>query len=241
VLGLLTQFRPVSLAAVPVVMLWLAAARGAAPGRRALHALALAGGCALVLAPSAHLSQRIRGELSPVALVGVGTAPVSTEDAALPAVAGSILNELRYDPLSVARHVARELGHFWEPFPTRLATDDPARVQQLRAREPRLPTGGMAPPSLRSLVSGVTFGIELALALVGLAVAWRARPRETVLLVGIIASYALGYAFFAARLRYRIPVLPLLLVFSAVGAVAAFRALSAWRAGHRGATPPATG
>jgi uncharacterized membrane protein len=56
----------------------------------------------------------------------------------------------------------------------------------------------------------------------GIIVVARTRWRQTLLLVGVILAYAVGYALFAAKLRYRIPVLPLLFLFTGAGAAAAY-------------------
>jgi hypothetical protein len=38
----------------------------------------------------------------------------------------------------------------------------------------------------------------------------------------VVLAWAIGYALFVAKLRYRIPVLPLLFLFTGAGAAAAF-------------------
>ena len=65
--------------------------------------------------------------------------------------------------------------------------------------------------------------LELFLALVGVIVVGRTGWRQALLLVAVIVTWAVGYALFVAKLRYRIPILPLLFVFTGAGAAAAYR------------------
>jgi CHASE2 domain-containing sensor protein len=60
--------------------------------------------------------------------------------------------------------------------------------------------------------------LEFAMALVGLVLLWRQRPSAAVLIGAVTVTFALGYALFVAKLRYRIPILPLVFVLAGVGA-----------------------
>jgi hypothetical protein len=48
----------------------------------------------------------------------------------------------------------------------------------------------------------------------------RRRWRQALLPLGVIVAFAAGYALFVAKLRYRMPVLPLVFVFTGAGAAA---------------------
>ncbi len=85
--------------------------------------------------------------------------------------------------------------------------------------------------NLRDTASAISFGCEVAFALLGLIVAWKTHRRETVLMVMVILMFALGYTMFVAKLRYRIPVLPLLFVFAGVGVSAVWEAIRKRRLG----------
>jgi hypothetical protein len=126
-----------------------------------------------------------------------------------------------HDPSAMVSRVTRQFLQFWELAPTRLTTDDPAKREALHQRDPRLQVQPLFSRGLRDLVSAGSFLIELVLALVGLAAVVRTRWRPALLLVLVILSWAVGYALFVAKLRYRIPVLPLLFVFTGAGAVTA--------------------
>jgi hypothetical protein len=104
--------------------------------------------------------------------------------------------------------VARELGHFWEPYPTRLTTDQSVGRTRLHALDTRLPQETTFPPGLRDVVSAVSYGVEITLAIVGLALAGRERRAAVALIVGVALAYGFGYALFIAKLRYRIVIMP---------------------------------
>jgi hypothetical protein len=86
-------------------------------------------------------------------------------------------------------------------------------------------------------VSAWSFAIELCLALVGIVAAVRTRWRQAALPVAIILAYALGYALFVAKLRYRIPVLPLLFLFTGLGSTVLWSLLGRALASSHGGGP----
>jgi 4-amino-4-deoxy-L-arabinose transferase-like glycosyltransferase len=226
-LAFLIQLRWVALVLLPVIALWIAATVAAPPARRALHALVLAAACVLALAPWAVHNHRVHGQLVPAGTPGLRGAPVARDAIQQRGIAASMALRLWHDPLGFAGRVGSEFGHFWELYPTRLQSDNPQRRAALHQRDPRLPIDAGHPPRLRDVVSALTFGSQLALALAGLVVAWRRRRAETVLLVAVTLAYGLGYALFIAKLRYRITVLPAVLLLAGVGAVALADALAA--------------
>lgn len=219
-LALLVQLRPVAFVLLPVLGFWLAATLDAPVARRALHALALAAACVVALAPWGVRNYRVHGYLVPAGMAGVKGGPVAGEEIVEHGLAASLARRLWLDPLGIARHVASEIGHFWELYPTRLQTDNPQRREALHERDPRLPTEAAFPSGPRDVASALSFGTELALALVGVLAGWRGRRAETVLLVAVSVVYGLGYALFFAKLRYRITVLPCVLLLAGVGATA---------------------
>jgi hypothetical protein len=143
---------------------------------------------------------------------------VVAREGLLPAIARWAWN----DPEALVSRVTRQFIQFWELAPKRLVTDNYARRVELNRKDPRLEVRSLFSRDLRNLVSTATFSLELLLALGGIVVAARARGRQTLLFAGVILAYALGHALFVAKLRYRIPVLPLLFLFTGAGAAAVY-------------------
>jgi 4-amino-4-deoxy-L-arabinose transferase-like glycosyltransferase len=227
-LGILALLRPVGLALTPVMLAWVGLAPGRSWGRRTVHAGLLGLAWAAALLPWTYRNYRVHGRLVPVAAAGTGgVTKVGTESDRF-GLAGALSTAARRDPVGFARRTAREFGGFWEFYPTRLMTDDSSRRAEFSRRDPRLTSAPVLQRSLRDVASAVSFGTELALAAVGLLVGWRTRRRETVWLVTIVLAYALGYALFYGKLRYRIPILPVVLSFAGLGA-AELAGLARWR------------
>jgi 4-amino-4-deoxy-L-arabinose transferase-like glycosyltransferase len=217
-LGGFTLFRPVGLALAPAMVLWVGLAPGSGWGRRAAQVAVLLGVWALVLLPWAHRSNEVYGRFFPSSVVALRGVPVIGAEIDRRGVGGAVAAAIRRDPPGFTRRTIREFGHFWELYPTRLVSDDSTHRASFSRQDPRVASTGLVPRSARDAVSALSFGLELALAAVGLTVGWRTRRRETVWLAGVVLSFALGYAIFYGKLRYRIPVLPVVLAFAGLGA-----------------------
>jgi 4-amino-4-deoxy-L-arabinose transferase-like glycosyltransferase len=222
-LGLLTLLRPVALVLPPVLGGWIALTTATRPARRAAHLGALGLTFLLVLAPWTARNYRIHGQLVPLAAAGAHTAPVTKEQVAEQGFVVSMTRWAWRDPASVLSRVTRQFAQFWELVPTRMTTDDPVKRERLHQHDSRLPVQPLFSRRLRDLVSAGSFSLELFLALVGVIVVSRPRWRQALLLVAVIFTYAVGYALFVAKVRYRIPVLPLLFLFTGAGAAAVYR------------------
>lgn len=219
-LGVVAQLRPVALVTIPAFALWTAASTAASRRRRAAHALTLALVCVLSLVPWTWRNYRVHGKLMLPATAGTSNAPVAGADLDRQGLAVSLLAKAWTEPLVYARSIVREFGHFWELYPTRLTTDNPARRAELHRREPRVPTEASFPKTLRDAVSLLANGVELALMVVGVAVGWRRHGRPTALLVAVLFVYAFGHALILGRLRYRATVQPLVFALAGLGAAA---------------------
>jgi 4-amino-4-deoxy-L-arabinose transferase-like glycosyltransferase len=221
-LGVLALLRPVGLVLAPVMLAWVGLAPGKPWGRRVAYAVCLGLTWALALLPWTYRNYRVHGRVVPIATAGAASVPLVGNDLARHGLAGALTGAAERDPGGFARRTVRELGGFWELYPTRLMTDDSSRRAELSRRDPRLTSTPVLQRSLRDTASALSFGLELALAAVGLLVGWRTRRRETVWLVTTVLAFSLGYALFHGKLRYRIPILPIVLAFAGLGAQAVY-------------------
>jgi 4-amino-4-deoxy-L-arabinose transferase-like glycosyltransferase len=220
-LGSTALLRPVALILVPVLAGWSALA-AEVPVRRALaHLGVVLAGTLLVLAPWTYRNYRVQGQLAPIALAGTHMAPVPQEEVAREGLTLAILRKAWMDPAGLAGRTGRQFIQFWELAPTRLRTDDPAQRAALHQGEPRLRTDALVPSRftrLRNLASTLASTVEFGLAFLGLILLWRTQRRAALLISTVTFAFALGYALFVAKLRYRIPVLPLVFVLAGIGA-----------------------
>ena len=224
-LGILALLRPVALVLPPVVAGWIALTVPARPARRMAHLGVLGLAFLLVLTPWIARNYRIHGQLVPVVTAGSNTAPIGEEEVARRGLLVSMARWVWSDPEAVVSRVTRQFVQFWELTPTRMMTDDPVKREEFHRRDPRLSVQPLFSRRLRDLVSAASFALELSLALVGLVAVARTRWRQALLPLAVILAYAAGYALFVVKLRYRIPVLPLLFLFTGAGAAAVYSLL----------------
>jgi 4-amino-4-deoxy-L-arabinose transferase-like glycosyltransferase len=225
-LGILALFRPVGLVLAPVSLLWVWASSPGGWRRRAAFVAAFGLTWGLSLLPWTLRNYRVYGQLIPVAVGGIGGVPALTAHPDQRGVAQALAAEAQREPVQFAARVAREFLGFWELYPQRLVTDNPNRRAEMARADPRLTSNMLVQRNLRDIVGGLSFGLELGLALLGTVILWRLRRRETVWLLGMVLAFSLGYALLYGKTRYRIPLLPIVFAFAAVGAhrvAAAFR------------------
>ena len=117
----------------------------------------------------------------------------------------------------------RELCNFWALYPQRLNTADPVKRDSYKRRDNRLQTNNPYLGNLKKYVSILSFTPILLFGIVGFLLSLQ-KGKKTFLLVGPILSFWVGYSFFYAKARYRIPVEPFLIILSAWG----FSALVSW-------------
>ena len=219
-LGILALLRPVALVLAPIVAVWIAATVSARPVRRMAHIGVLTIVFMLVLAPWAIRNSVVRGQLTPVPASSTHNAPVNPDAVGRQGLFLAVVRWGWNNPGALLERVTWQFAQFWELAPTRLATDNAANRQRFHRKDPRLEVQPLFSRQLRDFVSAGSFSVELCLALVGLVIAARTHWREAVLLFAVILAFATGYALFVAKVRYRIPILPLLFLFTGVGATA---------------------
>jgi hypothetical protein len=98
-----------------------------------------------------------------------------------------------------------------------------------------LPTAQTFPSGVRDGVSAVASGAEFVLAAIGVTAAWKRRRAATLFLLAVLVVFAAGYAPFIGKMRYRIPVVPVVLVLAGAGLVSLVA--GPWRGERRPADP----
>ena len=215
-LGGFVLFRLVGLVLLPPMLLYVALGGRESRARRALGTAVFLAGWLLVVGPWVGYTRHSTGRWLPIA-TAVRGAPEIGSAVERRGVVRAVADAAARNPGGFLRRIGVEFAHFWEPYPTRLATDRDDVRAALSVREPRLATAPLGPRGLRDMLSAVTFGIEAVLALIGVSLCARSARRETLWLVGLVLCFALGYALFFGKIRYRIPILPIVVAFAGVG------------------------
>jgi 4-amino-4-deoxy-L-arabinose transferase-like glycosyltransferase len=125
---------------------------------------------------------------------------------------------------------SRNFLYFWELYPSRILTTDQGYRDELHANDSRIVKETIYTHNgLINAVSILSTGPIFLFAFLGTAAMWpRKELRRSLSLLWIIAlSFAVGYAFFSGKIRYRIPVEPYLIILSAYGIHAAYAMISA--------------
>jgi 4-amino-4-deoxy-L-arabinose transferase-like glycosyltransferase len=119
-----------------------------------------------------------------------------------------------------AKHFGSEFLHFWRLYPQRITMDWPTFREAMHAADRRVVKetvfGGN---NLTKTVSILSTGPLFFFAIIGTAAMWleRERRRDLALLWATILSFAVVYSIFFAKLRYRIPIEPYIIILSAYG------------------------
>ena len=122
------------------------------------------------------------------------------------------------NPVGTIRYVVRELGHFWALYPDRLDTMNPEYRKKIKQEDARMEVADSPLWAWVKTGSILVMTPIFALALVGL---FRENPlsRKRLLLLLTISGLSLGYSMLLAEVRYRIPIEPYVLMFTASGLV----------------------
>lgn len=218
--GLAALTIPVALLTIVVVATWVS--YWARHSRLVLASLLLLGS-AVSIVPWTARSFVVHGHLVPVQpqferhLPKIGSPENNLPDNKVAAI-------LRRPDL-FALHFGRNFVRFWELYPSRIKMSDQGYRDKLHAKNSRVITETIYTPTpLINAVSILSTGPIFLFALLGTAVMWLRRDlrRELSMLWIMALSFAVGYAFFVGRIRYRIPVEPCLIILSAYGINAAY-------------------
>ncbi|MCH7680236.1 glycosyltransferase family 39 protein [candidate division KSB1 bacterium] len=122
------------------------------------------------------------------------------------------------NPGTFSRHFKENFVNFFRLTPSLyLKSADPNYNAAIHEEDKRITkTNKFSQSQLSSLISAVTFGAILGLAILGLLCSGK-DLRKSLLLLTAILALAITYSFYYGKIRYRIPVEPLMIVYAANG------------------------
>jgi 4-amino-4-deoxy-L-arabinose transferase-like glycosyltransferase len=123
-------------------------------------------------------------------------------------------------PRVFAERYASEFKRFWLPYPERLVMDWPTVREKAHERDGRILKDTIFTKNILINAAGIlTTGPLFFFAIIGTAAMWFQREQRChlSLLWAIILSFAAVYSIFYAKMRYRIPVEPYIIILSAYG------------------------
>jgi 4-amino-4-deoxy-L-arabinose transferase-like glycosyltransferase len=226
-LGLAALTIPVALLTIVVVAAWVF--YWARHSRLVLASLLLLGS-AVSLAPWTTRNFLVHGRLIPV--------QANFEQHFRKPIRLTLETDLRNDRVNAilyslevyAVRFGKNFAYFWELYPSRMLTTDQDYRDELHTKDSRVIKETVYSPNrLINAVSVLSTGPIFVFALLGTAAMWPRRDlrRELSILWIMALSFAVGYAFFSGKIRYRIPVEPYLIILSAYGINTAFAMISA--------------
>ena len=243
-LGLAALGRPNVLVFAPFVCLWIGlGVASTSPGRQWRRAAFFLVGCVVALAPNTIRNAVVAKDFVPVTSSAgvnlfIGNNPEANGHMTIPPQSGLDVARLYTSSRSVAE---RELGQpllkpsqvsgYWRSRATRYMVENPGRTLALMAWKitlflnhyeiPNVDNKYFVQhryaPTLKRMVVG--FGVVVPLALVGMILSIRRRERWRVAIpyAAFVMLYLISVLPFFVTARYRIAVVPFLIVFAAVG------------------------
>ena len=130
-------------------------------------------------------------------------------------VSNTVLHYLKH-PVSAFQFTLKESIHFWALYPDRLNTMRPEYREAIQAKDNRMVRDGDFIWKSVKIVSIIVMLPVFLLALTGLFFG-NIFTRKTLFLLLTIFPFSIGYSMIYAEVRYRIPVEPYILIFTAVG------------------------
>ena len=122
------------------------------------------------------------------------------------------------NPLGATKYVLSELAHFYALYPDRMDTANPHYHAKIKKSDERFADSFQGKWGLLKLSSIVIMTPVFIFSIIGLFASHVFR-RKQLLLLSTIVSVSIGYSMILAEVRYRIPVEPYILMFTAVGFV----------------------
>jgi len=247
-LGLLALLRENTLLLAPLLFVWLwVQARGTPGFRRWIGPACQVIGLAIVLLPVGLRNLVVGGEFAlTTSQLGIniylGNNP-NADGSYIPLRPGRGSPEFeQVDSTLLAEQAVgrplspREVSHYWLGESWRFIRSEPGTWVQLMTRKVLLFWGAYEVPDaedlyfyqhwssiLRGLVGIWNFGVLLPLAAAGVCLTW-SRRRELWVLYAMVLVIAVSVIAFIVFGRYRLPVVPLLILFAGAGVVAVTRA-----------------
>ncbi len=139
--------------------------------------------------------------------------PTGTEE---DTIVKTVLHYLLH-PWGTIRHTISEMGHFWALYPDRLDTANPNYRQTIHAKDERMVTDSNRLWPYAKIISISVMAMVYFFACIGLLIASMNKHHLTIVLL-TIAGFSIGYSLIYAEVRYRIPIEPYILIFTAAGA-----------------------
>ena len=213
--GLATLAIPVGLLTIIVVAAWVFYW---SRRRRMVMACLLLFGAALALGPWTLRNFAVHGKLVAVqANIDRHTPKILIADKK---DSGDDWNSITRRLDAFAAHLGMQFIHFWELYPDRIKMSRPRHRENWKQKDSRVVTSTIfSPGGLINMISIVSTGPVFLFAILGTGIMWFRREvqRHVSLFWAMILSFAIGYAFFVGRIRYRIPIEPYIIIVSAYG------------------------
>ncbi len=133
------------------------------------------------------------------------------------------------NPGPFVSRAARQFVYFWRLYPERLAMSSPKVRERYHRRDARVLTTPVFSASGLPKIISVAATIPLfVFALVGTITMWwrKGYGRELSFLWTLILSFAIGYSLFFAKMRFRVPIEPYLVILGAYGLVRTYSVFS---------------
>lgn len=121
-------------------------------------------------------------------------------------------------PWGTIKFVVSELGHFYALYPDRMDTANPEYHKKISAKDKRFANTFGGKWGLVKIASIIVMAPIFLLALIGV-VRRETLRRKRLLLLMTVLSVSVGYSMILSEVRYRIPVEPYILMFTAAGLV----------------------